>query len=79
MEPMLCKILRYKLACGPIEDSDQCTHLCRLIRVFIGHSMGSQGYQKGARGLPMAFYRIQGSGCTPPVGLWVQSPGGKWF
>ena len=33
---------RYKLACVPIKDSDQPAHLHSLIRVFNGHSMGSQ-------------------------------------
>ena len=33
---------RYKLACVPIEDSDQPAHLRRLIRVLDGHSMESQ-------------------------------------
>ena len=32
-----------KLACAPIEDSDQPAHLRRLIRVYDGHSMCSQG------------------------------------
>ena len=27
---------RYKLACAPMEDSDQTAHLCSLIRVFDG-------------------------------------------
>ena len=33
---------RYTLTCVPIEDSDQPGHLHSLIRVFDGHSMGSQ-------------------------------------
>ena len=32
----------YKLACPPIEDSDQPAQMRRLIRVSYGHSMGSQ-------------------------------------
>ena len=34
---------RYKLACFPIEDSDQAAHPRSLIRVFDGRFMGSQG------------------------------------
>ena len=34
---------RYNLACEPIENSSQTAHLRSLIRVFDGHSMGSQG------------------------------------
>ena len=34
---------RYKLACAPIQGSDKPVHPYRLIRVFIGHCMGSQG------------------------------------
>ena len=34
---------RYKLACVPIEDSDQPLHPCSLIRVFDERSMDSQG------------------------------------
>ena len=31
------------MICGPSKDSDQPVHLCSLIRVFSGHSNGSQG------------------------------------
>ena len=34
---------RYKLAYGPIEDSDQPAHPCSLIRVFDGCSVDSHG------------------------------------
>ena len=40
MEPVSSKI--YKLACAPIEDSDQTAHLRSLIRVFNERSLGSQ-------------------------------------
>ena len=33
----------YKLACAPIKDSDQPVYVHSLIRVFDGHSFGSQG------------------------------------
>ena len=32
----------YKIACAHIEDSDQPVHMRSLIRVFAGHSLGSQ-------------------------------------
>ena len=34
---------RYMLACAPIKDSDQLSHLLSLIRVFDERSLGSQG------------------------------------
>ena len=40
----------YKLACAPIEDSDQAAHPRSLIRVFDGRSMGSQGYNVSSDG-----------------------------
>ena len=61
---------RYKLAFGPIKDSDQPAHLCSLVRVFDRRSMGNQGrggsriYGKGVRmfkgmgGLHCWFYLI---------------------
>ena len=39
----LVSSLRYKLACVPIEDSVLPAHPHSRIRVFNGHSMGSQG------------------------------------
>ena len=39
----------YKLACAPIDDSDQTAHLRSLIRVFNGRSMGSQGFNVSSR------------------------------
>ena len=33
-----------KLACAPIEDSDQTAHMRSLITVFDGRSIGSQGF-----------------------------------
>ena len=41
IEPAISK--RYNLACATIEDSDQPARPRRLIRVFNGRSMGSQG------------------------------------
>ena len=41
---------RYKLACAPIEDSDQAARPHRLIRVLNGCSMGSQGSNVSAGG-----------------------------
>ena len=35
---------RYKLACAPIEDSDQTAQMHSLIRVFDGYSLGSQWF-----------------------------------
>ena len=40
LQPVSSK--RHKLACAPIEDSDQPAHLRCLIRVVDGRSMGSQ-------------------------------------
>ena len=35
--------IQYKLACAPINDSDQTVHLHSLIRVFDGCSVGRLG------------------------------------
>ena len=48
IEPVSSK--RYKLACAPIEDSDQPAQMRRLIRVFDGRSMGSQGFSVSSGG-----------------------------
>ena len=34
---------KFKLACAPNKDSDQTVQMHRLIKVFVGCSMGSQG------------------------------------
>ena len=41
---------RYKLACAPIEDSDQTAHPPSLIRVCDGPSMDSQGFNASSGG-----------------------------
>ena len=41
---------RYKLACAPMEDSDQPAHPHSLIRVFNGRFMGSQRSNVASRG-----------------------------
>ena len=53
---------RYKLACAPIEDSDQPVHPQSPIRIFDGHSMGRQGsnISSGRKIL------IRLHGCTDP-------------
>ena len=40
----------YKLACAPIEDSDQSAHSRSLIRVFNERSIGSQGFSVSSGG-----------------------------
>ena len=44
---------RYKLAYMPIEDSDQHAHLHILIRVYNGHSIGSQGSNVSSSGVKL--------------------------
>ena len=41
---------RYKLTCGPIEDSNWPVHQGRLIRVFDESSLGSQGFDISSGG-----------------------------
>ena len=40
--------ISYKTACVPNKDSDQTVHMRRLIRVFAGHSVGSQGAKESS-------------------------------
>ena len=42
--------ISYKIACVPSEDSDQPAHPRSLIRVFTGHSLGSQGSKASSGG-----------------------------
>ena len=41
---------RYKLACAPIEDSDQPAHARSLIRVFDGRTIGRQVFNVSSSG-----------------------------
>ena len=43
-------IISYTTACAPSEDSDQTAHPRNLIRVFVGHSVGSQGSKESSGG-----------------------------
>ena len=42
--------ISYKIVCAPSDDSDQPVHSRSLIRVFAGHSVGSQGSKVSSGG-----------------------------
>ena len=44
---------RYMLGCAPIIESDQPAHLHCLIRVFNGHSIGSQASNVSSSGVKL--------------------------